>query len=91
MKGNLMEKKINNILFFTDENGEQLVFRVLFTYYSENFNKDYAVFYNEKDENHLIAYTFDENNVLDGVETPEEYAELEEMLKKYDEENKAEQ
>ena len=86
-----MEKKINNILFFTAENGDEMVFRVLFTYYSENFKKDYAVFYNEKDENHLIAYAFDENKVLGSIETPEEYAELEEMLKKYDEENKAEQ
>lgn len=81
-----MEKKINNILFFTSEDGEQMVFRVLFTYFSENFKKDYAVFYNEKDENHLIAYTFDENKTLSSIETKEEYAELEVMLKKYDEE-----
>ena len=84
-----MEKKINNILFFTAENGDEMVFRALFTYYSENFKKDYAVFYNEKDENHLIAYTFDENKVLGSIETPEEYAELEEMLKRYDEESTA--
>ena len=47
-----MEKKINNILFFTGKDGTQMVFRVLFTYYSEAFKKDYAVFYNESDENH---------------------------------------
>ena len=82
-----MEKKINNVLIFTDENGEQIVFRVLFTYYSDAFGKDYAVFYNEKDENHLIAYSFDENNTLSALETQEEYAELNTALKKYDEEN----
>lgn len=82
-----MEKKINNVLIFTDANGEQIVFRVLFTYYSDRFKKDYAVFYNEKDENHLIAYSFDENNTLSALETQEEYAELNTALKKYDEEN----
>ena len=53
-----MEKKINNILFFTGKDGSQMVFRVLFTFYSEVFKKDYAVFYNEQDENNLIAYSF---------------------------------
>ena len=33
----------------TTADGEQLVFKVLFTYHSETFQKDYAVFYNEKD------------------------------------------
>jgi len=82
-----MEKKINNILFFTSEDGQQMTFRVLFTYYSESFKKDYAVFYNENDENHLIAYSFDENKTLSSLESDEEYAELEEALKKFDEEN----
>ena len=56
-----MEKKINNVLLFTARDGSQLTFRVLFTHYSEKFKKDYAVFYNEADENHLILYSFDEN------------------------------
>ncbi len=83
-----MEKKINNILFFTSEDGQQTVFRVLFTYYSETFKKDYAVFYNEKDENHLVAYSFDENKTLSELTSNDEYDELNEALKKYDQENK---
>jgi uncharacterized protein YrzB (UPF0473 family) len=82
-----MEKNMNNVLLFTGKDGSQMVFKVLFTYHSDNFNKDYAVFYNEKDENHLIAYSFDENKTLSSLESDEEYAELEEALKKYDEEN----
>ena len=85
-----MEKKINNILIFTAEDGEQMIFHVLFTYHSDVFSKDYAVFYNEKDENHLIAYSYDENKTLSQIETDEEYAELENMLKKYDEEKENE-
>ena len=81
-----MEKKINNVLLITTNDGEQLVFKVLFTYHSENFNKDYAVFYNEKDENHLIAYSFDENNTLSAITTQEEGEELDKALRKFDEE-----
>ena len=81
-----MEKKINNVLFITTSEGEQLTFKVLFTYHSQNFGKDYAVFYNEKDENHLIVYSFDENITLHEVENDEEFAELEVVLHAYDEE-----
>ena len=81
-----MEKKINNILFFTVKDGTQMTFKVLFTYHSEAFGKDYAVFYNEQDENHLIAYAFDESNTLSELETQEEYQELEKALEQYDNE-----
>lgn len=81
-----MEKKIINVLFFTGKDGTQMTFKVLFTYHSETFGKDYAVFYNEKDENHLIAYSYDENITLSALETQEEYQELEKALQQYDEE-----
>ena len=81
-----MEKKIDNVLLMTTAEGERLVFKVLFTYHSERFQKDYAVFYNEKDENHLLAYAFDENNTLSAIETAEEGAEVEAALRRYDEE-----
>ena len=85
-----MEKKINNILFITKNDGTQMTFKVLFTYHSEKFNKDYAVFYNEKDENHLLAFSYDENTTFSEIETQEEGAELEEALHKFDEEQAAE-
>lgn len=84
-----MEKKINNILLITTNEGEQLTFKVLFTYRSERFQKDYAVFYNEKDENHLLAYAFDEDGTLSVIETQEEGAEVEEALHRFDEEQAA--
>lgn len=81
-----MEKKINNILFFTGADGTQMTFKVLFTYHSETFGKDYAVFYNEKGENHLIAYSYDEDITLSALESQEEYKELEKVLQEYDSE-----
>lgn len=79
-----MEKKINNILFITTNDGRRLTFKVLFTYHSDTFNKDYAAFYNVDDENHLIVYSYDENITLQPVQTKEEYAELEKALHQYD-------
>ena len=79
-----MEKKINNILFLTTKDGERLTFKVLFTHHSETFNKDYAVFYNEADENHLLAFEYDENKTLSEIASPEESAELEAVLRAYD-------
>ena len=81
-----MEKKINNILLLTANDGTKMTFKVLFTYHSENFNRDYAVFYNEKDESHLLAYAYDENITLQAIETQEEAAELQKALDKFDEE-----
>lgn len=84
-----MEKKINNILFLTTNEGERLTFKVLFTYHSDTFQKDYAVFYNEADENHLLAYAYDENITLQAIETQEEAAELQQALDDYDAEQAA--
>ena len=86
-----MEKKINNILFITKQDGTRLTFNVLFTYHSDKFNKDYAAFYNVDDENHLIAYSYDENITFSAIQTQEEYEELNEQLQKYDEEQRQKQ
>lgn len=86
-----MEKKINNILFLTTKDGQRLTFKVLFTYHSDRFDKDYAVFYNEADENHLLAFHYDENKTLYKIETEEEGAELEAALHAFDEEQASQQ
>ena len=36
------------MLLLIKRDGSQLIFRVLFTNYTEKFKKDYAVFYNEE-------------------------------------------
>ena len=76
----MMEKKINNILLFTMKDGTQLTFKVLFTFHSQRFNKDYAIFYNEADEKQIIVYSFTEDNVLSLVKTEEEYEEIDRAL-----------
>ena len=81
-----MEKKINNVLFVTTNDGRQLTFKVLFTYHSEDFEKDYDFFYEENDENNIIVYSYDDSNTLHEIEDEEEYKELDEVLQAFDEE-----
>lgn len=82
-----MEKKINNVLFVTTNDGRQLTFKVLFTYHSEDFEKDYVFFYEENDEDNIIVYSYDDSNTLYEIEDEEEYKELDEVLQAYDEEH----
>ena len=63
-----MEKKINNVLFVTTNDGRQLTFKVLFTYHSEDFEKDYVFFYEENDEDNIIVYSYDDSNTLYEIE-----------------------
>ena len=63
-----MEKKINNVLFVTTNDGRQLTFKVLFTYHSEDFEKDYVFFYEENDEDNIIVYSYDDSNTLHEIE-----------------------
>ena len=81
-----MEKKINYVLFVTTYDGRQLTFKVLFTYHSEEFEKDYVFFYEENDEDNIIVYSYDDSNTLYEIEDEEEYKELDEVLQAYDEE-----
>ena len=82
-----MEKKINNVLFVTTSDGRQLTFKVLFTYHSEDFEKDYVFFFEENDEDNIIVYSYDDSNTLHEIEDEEEYKELDEVLQAYDEEH----
>lgn len=82
-----MEKKINNVLFVTTSDGRQLTFKVLFTYHSEDFEKDYVFFFEENDEDNIIVYSYDDSNTLHEIEDEEEFKELDEVLQAYDEEH----
>lgn len=82
-----MEKKINNVLFVTTSDGRQLTFKALFTYHSEDFEKDYVFFFEENEEDNIIVYSYDDSNTLHEIEDEEEFKELDEVLQAYDEEH----
>lgn len=69
-----------------NEDGSEIVCEIIFTYFSEEFNKNYVVF-QVKETGEVSAATYDEkdenNGVLGRVETDEEWEMLEELLADY--------
>ena len=74
-------------LYVTTDDGKKLKFKILFTYHSNNYEKDYVIFYDEKDEENVLVYSYDEEHNLYEIEDEEEFKELEEVLEAYDEEH----
>ena len=81
----------NKYLYVTTDDGRELKFRILFTYHSDNFEKDYVAFYDEKDEENVLVCSYDEEHNLYEIEDEEEFKELDEVLQAYDEEQNKKQ
>lgn len=85
----MLDKEIimeNRDLTIVTQDGTEILCEVLFTNYSEQFNKHYLVFV-EKGTDNASAAIFDpnetENAKLKDIETEEEWAYLEDLLEKY--------
>jgi uncharacterized protein YrzB (UPF0473 family) len=89
-----MEKKelLENQLTFIDEEGNEILCQILFTFHSDDFKKDYVLFYpvgQEESEEQIdvmaASYTAEEENgSLSPVETDEEWEMIEDMLEKFE-------
>ena len=80
-----MEKKDNKIVF-TDDQGKITELNILFTYKSEERNKMYVLFYADENPTEIIAGYLGENDEIYDIEDDDEYDELDEVLKSYQEE-----
>ena len=81
----MAEIKENQIVI-TDDNGEELVMEILFTYENEERNKKYVFFYDPNDEENVLAMSYDEETgELFEIEDDEEYEEVEEVFNAYNE------
>ncbi|MGN1295111.1 MAG: hypothetical protein ACI4U5_01755 [Bacilli bacterium] len=69
---------------FEDEKGEKKELEVYFTYHSDEFNKDFIVFFDPDDEDNLIACEYNEetHEVFD-IEKDEEYDEIDKVIEAY--------
>lgn len=87
------EKKLNDEqLVFTDEQGNEVLCDIIFTYHSEEFNKDYVFFAQNGSEDEdgkvevgVASYipTGDSIGELNAVESDEEWDMLEEVFNQY--------
>jgi len=79
-------------LTFIDEEGNEILCQILFTFHSDDFKKDYVLFYpvgQEENEEQIdvMAASFiaeEENGSLSPVETDEEWDMIEDMLAKFE-------
>lgn len=73
-------------LVLTMQDGKEITCDILFTYHSDQFNKDYVIF-QPRGEKELSAASYVEegngNGSLQGIETDEEWAMLEELVNDY--------
>jgi len=65
------------------EDGTEVEMTILFTFYSEDYQKEYVLFYDENNPEEVIAASFDEDNVYE-VEDEAEWQMCNEMLEKYE-------
>ena len=90
-------ENLDNKLTYIDEDGNEVLCEILFTFNSEDFGKNYVLFYpvGSEDENGMIdlmaaSYKELEDGTcgeLENVETDEEWDLIEEMLDEYTKEN----
>lgn len=82
-------ENIENNITVVDENGNEQLCEILFTFDSEKFNKSYVLYYpisdNEDEEIEIHASSFvpsenNEDGELSPIETDEEWDMVEEML-----------
>jgi uncharacterized protein YrzB (UPF0473 family) len=86
-----MEKE--NRLTFIDEDGNEILCEILFTFESKEFNKNYVLFYpvgGDEEDIEVMAASFvpteDGEGELSAIETDEEWAMIESVLDQFDEE-----
>lgn len=83
-----MENIYDKTMTIFDEDGKEVECEILFTYHSDEFNKDYVLFYkkgdDENEEIEINAAIYTENELFE-IETDEEWAMIEEVLADFQE------
>ena len=76
----------DNTFTLIDNEGKEVKAQILFTYYSEEFNKNYVVFLPEDSPSDVAAASFVENGnqgTLEQIETEEEWELIADLLEQY--------
>ena len=80
----LMDEKQITIM---DEDGNQHVMEILFTYEHEERGKKYVFLYEKDKPEDIIAMEYKDNGQLFEIESEEEYEEVEEVFNAFNEDN----
>ena len=89
----MSKERDDNKITYIDENGNEVLCDVLFTFHSDEFNKDYVLFYPEGEEDedgkiNVMAASFTEKSDTEGelfeVTTDEEWDLIEKVLNDFE-------
>ena len=80
-----MAKMQDNKIMIQDEDGNEHLIEVIFTYENEHRNKKYVFFLNPTNEDEVIVMSYDDNGELNEIDD-EEFKEAEEVLSAFEDE-----
>ena len=76
-------------MIVTDDQGNEKVMKILFTYDNDERKKSYVFLYEKDDEDNVMAFAYnEENQSLEEIEDDDEYAEVEEVFNAFNEDPK---
>lgn len=77
----MIKEPLEDEMIITDENGEEKVMQILFTYENEERHKTYVFLTEKGNEEDAMAFIYDETDKsLSEIEDDEEYGEVEEVF-----------
>lgn len=75
---------LDDEMIIKTDSGEEKVMKILFTYESEQRNKQYVFLFEKDDEENVMVFAVNEKDEsLEEIEDDEEYAEAEEVFNAY--------
>lgn len=75
----------DNQIIIQDDNGNEHLCEILFTYEHEERNKKYVFFFDPNEEDNVMVMSYTDNGELFPIEDDEEYDEIEEVFNAYQE------
>ena len=77
---------VDSRLVVIDEDGNEKEMTILFTFDSEDYDKSYVLFYDEANDEEIIAASYDDEGNLFQVEDQQEWQMVNEMLEMFSDE-----
>ena len=81
----MIENLTDKQLVVTDEDGNEVLFEILFTYEHPERNKKYVFVYEKDNPEEVMAFEYTDNGELLEIESEEEYEEVEEVFNAFNE------
>ena len=80
-----MAKVKDNQIIIEDDDGQEHLMEILFTYEHEERNKKYVFFFDPNNEEEVLVMSYNDEGELFPVDDEEEYGEIEEVFNAFEE------